>query len=148
MNVIFGNWTDKVISKNELIAGSHLISNRGAYWHHGIYIGGSKIIHYAGLSNKLNKGGIEETTIDAFINGSDLQERRHKKPKYTASQVVERAKNFLTQDSDEYNIVLNNCEHFAHYCVSGVKSSAQVKNIALTSVGAIASIAILYHKKR
>jgi len=53
--------------------------------------------------------------------------------------VIKRAESVLNADVpwDEYNVVTNNCEHFAHWCKTGVKRSKQVETaiaIALSSL--------------
>lgn len=39
--------------------GTHLVSNRGLYTHHGLYIGNNKVIHYSGLADGMESGPIE-----------------------------------------------------------------------------------------
>ena len=46
---------------------------------------------------------------------------------YSGDETVERARNKLGQGG--YNLALNNCEHFAVWCKTGVSSSSQVNNI-------------------
>src|SRR5689334_20801280 len=45
----------------ELLLGSHLVTPRRGYLHHGIYVGGGKIMHYAGLVHGLYRRPVEET---------------------------------------------------------------------------------------
>ena len=45
---------------------------------------------------------------------------------YSPEETVERAESQLGREG--YNIVFNNCEHFAVWCKTGVKESSQVKN--------------------
>ena len=46
---------------------------------------------------------------------------------YSGDETVERAKSQLGKGG--YNLALNNCEHFAVWCKTGVKDSSQVDNI-------------------
>ena len=46
---------------------------------------------------------------------------------YSGDEAVERARSKLGQGG--YNLALNNCEHFAVWCRTGVKDSSQVNNI-------------------
>ena len=46
---------------------------------------------------------------------------------YSGNETVERAKSKLGQS--EYDLVFNNCEHFAVWCKTGVKNSSQVNRI-------------------
>lgn len=46
---------------------------------------------------------------------------------YSGDETVERARSQLGKGG--YNLALNNCEHFAVWCKTGVKDSSQVDNI-------------------
>ena len=46
---------------------------------------------------------------------------------YSGEQTIERARSKIGQGG--YNIALNNCEHFAVWCKTGVKNSSQVNQI-------------------
>lgn len=109
--------------------GDHLISPRTGYDHHGLYIGNRKVIHYSGLSDIFDKGGIKITSIDEFIQGNGCSVKSHFAAFYDAEDRVARAYSKLGEDS--YNLAFNNCEHFVNWCFYGVKYSSQVAKIAL-----------------
>ncbi|MBR1485765.1 MAG: lecithin retinol acyltransferase family protein, partial [Synergistaceae bacterium] len=46
---------------------------------------------------------------------------------YSGEETVSRARSKIGQGG--YNLALNNCEHFAVWCKTGVKESSQVDNI-------------------
>ncbi|OOM14321.1 lecithin retinol acyltransferase family protein [Clostridium saccharobutylicum] len=46
---------------------------------------------------------------------------------YSSDETVKRAKS--RRDENSYNLVTNNCEHFAIWCKTGVSKSTQVDNI-------------------
>src|SRR5882762_7929917 len=50
--------------------GAHLVTPRGAYSHHGIYVGKGKVVHYAGLARSLHRGPVEEVTMHAPPRGA------------------------------------------------------------------------------
>lgn len=109
--------------------GAHLSSDRTGYTHHGIYVGNGKVIHYSGLSRGLSKGCICETTLVEFVNGKDevtIIMHSDADRAYTPVQVVARARARLGEDN--YNVIFNNCEHFATWCVTGKAESKQVKS--------------------
>ena len=54
----------------DLAPGSHLVTSRRGYTHHGIYVGGGMVVHYAGLSRLLHSGPVEEVTMDLIFHGS------------------------------------------------------------------------------
>jgi predicted ATPase len=46
---------------------------------------------------------------------------------YSGRETVERARSRLGED--KYNLVFNNCEHFAVWCKTGVSESSQVSSV-------------------
>ncbi|MBM3395582.1 MAG: hydrolase, partial [Betaproteobacteria bacterium] len=42
--------------------GSHLITPRRGYIHHGVYVGEGRVIHYAGFKGFLRAGPVEEVS--------------------------------------------------------------------------------------
>jgi hypothetical protein len=104
--------------------GSHLISPRRFYVHHGIHLGGGRIAHYAGYSGSIKPGPIEVTDLDGFANGRPvwvLQEQCE----YSSDEVVSRA--YSRVGERDYRIFSNNCEHFCSWCTRGRSYSAQVE---------------------
>lgn len=124
--------------------GDHVYSPRKGYTHHGIYIGGNEVVHYSGFVDGWKGGKIEATTLRRFQRGNSVHVRRYTDKskfdanlhtrsarKYSAEKTVERALSRL--DEDWYNVLVNNCEHFACWCVTGRHSSEQVRDAVLTS---------------
>ena len=104
-------------------------------------------------------GIVRETTLDEFLNGSptynvctfpehpqtltpSLQGRKNtlfqlwqliKAAKlkdyhlYSGDETVQRARSKLGQGG--YNLALNNCEHFAVWCKTGIRDSSQVNHV-------------------
>jgi hypothetical protein len=54
-------------------------------------------------------------------------------------KVVARARSMLGQSG--YDLIFNNCQHFATWCVTGEHHSAQVENV--TSGASVASVGII-----
>ena len=125
--------------------GDHLITSRGIYTHHGLYVGSGKVVHYAGLSQGFKKDGIELTGLDNFEQGSKSHIENHLVCLYNAEERVARARSKIGVNS--YNVMFNNCEHFVNWCFDGYKSSSQVggRNLSdgakdLAVVGAVSLI--------
>ena len=109
--------------------GAHLSSHRTGYTHHGIYVGAGKVVHYSGLADGLSKGGICETTIEEFsVNRAEITVITHTNPyvQFTPIEIVKRARDRIGENN--YNIIFNNCEHFATWCATGAASSKQVQS--------------------
>ena len=133
--------------------------NRGLYSHYGVYVADSNhVIHYTGATGPNDFNGIvRETTLAEFLNGAEnftvchFPEHPQNIPLaygvkgvgkiirlirimkmtdyhlYSGEETVNRARSKLGEGG--YNLVLNNCEHFAVWCKTGVKDSSQVNNI-------------------
>lgn len=104
--------------------GAHLISNRGLYTHHGLYIGDNKVIHYSGLADGMESGPIEIVELEKFHNGNSYNIQEHPNANYTAEQAIKRAKSRLGEDN--YSVSGNNCEHFVNWAIDGNHISEQV----------------------
>ncbi|MEM8677141.1 MAG: lecithin retinol acyltransferase family protein [Cyanobacteria bacterium P01_G01_bin.67] len=101
----------------------------GLYKHYGIDCGDGTVIHYRKPSET-----IERTSWATFSRGN---------PVYTAEYsdgfgfipdvVVARAESRLGER--EYNLIANNCEHFANWCKTGNSHSKQVSNYLPTVSG-------------
>jgi hypothetical protein len=50
-----------VASARPLVPGAHLVSPRRGYTHHGIYVGGGRVVQYGGLVQGLRRGSVEES---------------------------------------------------------------------------------------
>lgn len=105
------------------------------YQHYGVYIGYKRIIHYV-KGNHILDGIIAETSIDEFCKGDTLyiaeedtllsifQESELVATFFGPRKTVLRAKELI--GTKEYDLLENNCEHFAIWCKTGLKKSTQV----------------------
>ncbi|MCA1993005.1 MAG: lecithin retinol acyltransferase family protein [Coleofasciculus sp. S288] len=100
--------------------GDHIYIDYGFYSHHGIDCGDGTVIHFS-----KKKGRVSQDTIHSFACGNRIYTKQGKH-RYSPEQVVQRAKSKLGET--EYNLGLNNCEHFATWCHSGQHHSKQVGN--------------------
>ena len=89
--------------------GNHIYVNRGGYTHHGIYCGDDRVIHYDG-------GKIREVSLSTFAQNHHVSVQKHHHS-YPADRVISRANKRLGEK--KYNLVFNNCEHFAAWCKVG-----------------------------
>ncbi len=112
----------------------HIFCHRFGYTHHGIDLGDGTVIHYIGEPGQKANAVIQQTPIDGFTKGCTLQPYAVRD---LPDVVIERAKSRL--DEKEYDLVFNNCEHFAVWCKSGKASSEQVKDVMTSAGGAVGS---------
>lgn len=107
--------------------GTHLVVPRTMYTHHGIYAGNGEVVHYSGLSNGLQAGPVEITSLPAFRGDGEITIRSYDSPKYEGMTVVMRAYSRLGEN--EYDIHGNNCEHFCTWAITGERVSKQVNSV-------------------
>ncbi len=107
------------------LPGAHLITPRLGYTHHGIYIGGGRVIHYSGLCHGFHSGAVEETTLEAFAEGRGWSVDTRRAARFGKREIVRRARSRVGENN--YQIVTNNCEHFCAWCRSGEARSEQVE---------------------
>ncbi len=77
--------------------------------HHGIYSGDNTVIHHSGTR-------IEEVSLEIFSKGLPIFTKNTYK-KYDCDRIVSRARSQIGKTG--YNLIWNNCEHFAEWCLNG-----------------------------
>ena len=115
-----------LIADQEPLLGSHIVTPRRGYLHHGIYVGGGFVIHYAGLTNRRWRGPVEEVSLVHFANGHPVRVR-HDQRLFTCAEVVKRARSRLGER--RYRIFTNNCEHFCAWVLREDCRSTQVEQL-------------------
>ncbi|MFJ1260527.1 lecithin retinol acyltransferase family protein [Cupriavidus sp. CuC1] len=111
----------------DILVGSHLITARFGYTHHGIYVGRGKVVHYGGFSHVFSAGPIEEVSILSFANGHSISVIHDPAVRFQGADVVRRARSRIGEN--RYRLLTNNCEHFCAWCIEGVSRSAQVDGL-------------------
>lgn len=99
------------------------------YQHYGVYIGNGKVIHFAPLEGQdisFENGIIHEAELEVFLKGRALQIEKNVKNAFSEQEIIQRARSRLGEKG--YNLITNNCEHFARWCVTGESISYQVLN--------------------
>ena len=104
--------------------GAHMVTPRRGYTHHGIYVGGGRVVQYGGLSWGLRRGPVEEVPLSQFSQGRPVWVRVVGSHWFDKHEVVRRAR--LRLGEDRYSVLTNNCEHFCEWCVRGEHRSYQV----------------------
>lgn len=104
---------------------AHLVTPRAFYTHHGIYIGGGRVVHYSGLAGGWRRGPVEEVSLAQFARGHCVDVRSSCMARFEANEVVQRARSRLGED--RYRVLSNNCEHLCEWCLHGRSRSRQVE---------------------
>jgi len=102
------------------------------YRHHGIDCGDGTVIHYTGEPFQKRGACVCRTPIEEFAKGGRVEVVRRRHP-VDPEMVIQRAESRLGEAS--YNLVWNNCEHFARWCETGVRKSRQVRWVLRTAAG-------------
>ena len=125
-----------------LSRGSHVCVDRpGGIRHDGIYLGDGQVIHMASMPGEIkDKRGaqVQLATFAAFAAGQPVTVRPYAYAD-DPDVIIERAMSRL--GDGEYNLVFNNCQHFARWCVTGERLSEQV-NAGTARAGAVLAPAI------
>lgn len=97
----------------------------GVYEHHGIDCGDDSIIHYY-------KGGdvatVTRTPRELFARGSRIFLKRQATA-FLPQIVVQRAESRLGEQ--QYDLLTNNCEHFANWCKTGRNECEQLATLGV-----------------
>ena len=105
-----------------MVAADHLQvpRNHGLFKHHGIDLGDGTIAHY------LEGREIIRSTIKEFAQGHSCEIIYYEfcSPKRaTLTRAIQRI------GEQNYNLLFNNCEHFANWCKTGIHRSKQIENL-------------------
>lgn len=117
----------------EIPLASHLVTPRKfkalTFTHHCIYIGGGRVIHYSGFSQTMASGPVAETALYDFAMGNPVQVLHYPKGsvRFTPEEIIRRARSRMGED--QYDLLRNNCEHFAEWCCTGVNAAYQNKRL-------------------
>ncbi|MCW5632747.1 MAG: lecithin retinol acyltransferase family protein [Rubrivivax sp.] len=105
--------------------GTHLVSPRRGYQHHGLYAGEGRVIHYAGFGRAFRRGPVEEVSLARFTRGRGVHVQPHATPAFAGESAVARARTRLGED--RYRFWSNNCEHLVQWALNGTPRSTQVE---------------------
>ena len=104
----------------------------GLFVHHGIDLGDGTVAHY------LEGRQILRSTLQDFSLGQTIASVSYP-PGSCSPPGVTLARALGRLGEQRYNLIFNNCEHFAHWCKTGRHRSAQVEGWLHTgSLGALA----------
>ena len=116
-----------------MAAADHLQVPRqhGLFNHHGIDLGDGSVAHY------LEGREILRSSTSDFSRGEPVSVVTYAEPCSAPGLTLRRAMGRLGEQN--YNLLFNNCEHFAHWCKTGRHRSNQVEGWLHTgSLGALA----------
>src|ERR1700674_1947270 len=68
----------------------NVVTPRRGHLHHGIYVDGCKVVHYAGLARGLHRGALEEVLLPPFTQGRCVWIRSYALPSFDCREVIRR----------------------------------------------------------
>lgn len=114
-------------------AGDHIYIRRPTgYTHHGVYMGDGTVVHFSGEPGNKRGAMIRRDPLDFFRCDGVIRVREYDN-RLPVEKVLDRAERMV--GTTGYNLLFNNCEHFATWCVTGKATCAQVRTA--TSTGAV-----------
>lgn len=132
--------------------GDHVRVRRLGYWHHGIDCGDGAVIHYSGeLFDQKRNAVVQRTPMAEFARGGRIETVFYDDGD-SSDCVLMRAESRIGEAN--YQVLFNNCEHFARWCKTGRHESRQVKSLFRTagllcaSAAGIVASAIVIHVRR
>jgi hypothetical protein len=114
------------------------------YEHYGVYIGDNKVIHYMTPNNsgKASDGEVCETTLDGHFDKDKIFVLKFDKEKvFSPEETVKNAKSLLGEK--KYDLISNNCEHFALWCKTGIRKSYQIDGLTPDQLSQLKSLSEL-----
>ena len=96
------------------------------YHHYGIFVSEDQVIQFGLPDDPMRAADqikVIETDIQTFLMGGELEvavmDREERKTMFPPDEIVDRARQRLGEGG--YDILHNNCEHFARFCYFGEK---------------------------
>ena len=114
-----------------------IIGSTVTYQHYGIDLGDGTVVHARPYDFRHPFGGgrVVRTSRDDFSQGAAMKVRNEPPARYSPDEVAERA---LSHEGREgYDLVIDNCEHFATWCSTGRRASRQVDIVMARMAAAV-----------
>ena len=130
-------FTEEIWVQKNPVMGDHIRVKRmhGIYTHHGIYVSDNEVIHFTGTDDDSimdsSKNRVISSDLNFFLKGGELEVKKYTDEEfqdlYAPDQIVAYARSCL--GDGDYNVLFNNCEHFANVCTLGRFRSHQVERL-------------------
>ncbi|HOJ68188.1 MAG TPA: lecithin retinol acyltransferase family protein [Candidatus Hydrogenedentes bacterium] len=125
-----------------MATGDHIRVPRlgGLYYHHGIDVGNGRVIHFSGEPLHPGNAMVREVSLEDFLEGAQAEVVDHENA-LPPDETVRLARSRIGETG--YNLLFNNCEHFATWCKTGKPQSRQVYKAAKTVLQVAAATAVV-----
>ncbi len=142
----------KEISINDLNIGDIIVAVRwgGTYLHYGVYVGNRNIVHFSyHHDEKIRDTRIIKTSYAEFSNDSPTfrEPLREGMTPNSGKETARIAEDMKGNKFGGYNLLNNNCEHFANYCKYNKKISYQIEDLFKSTGGTSTAQKLSYMNK-
>ncbi|XP_062606877.1 uncharacterized protein LOC134268628 isoform X2 [Saccostrea cucullata] len=136
-----------VLSVDEIEEGDHIVFAGAVYDHHGIVVSKCKdnILGIVEATNSISgatvgivfggKARIQYSKKAFDFMTDNIRVVFYRRPKFSKEKIVANALAFASSESCgskfKYHLLVNNCEHFATFCVTGKRFSIQVRKFVM-----------------
>ena len=119
----------------DLYPGAHVRVPFGSYFHHGIYVGNGEVVQFGLPFDAMRPASdvkVLRSPIEDFVGSASFVEvyvydRKEKRSKRSDEEIVQFALSKVGEGG--YDLLRNNCEHFANLCVFGIAKSQQIEQM-------------------
>ena len=116
----------------DLYPGAHIRIKVNSFYHHAIYIGNGEVVQFGlpfDISNNNKDVKVLRSPLSDFCKPDDFIEvycysKKELKQKFKDEEIINNALSHVGEGG--YNILKNNCEHFANLCCLGIAKSEQI----------------------
>ena len=122
------------------------------YYQHVVYIGNGRVIHFSGAGSEISTKSrviVEDSIADFVKDGVVMVLNVPSDKRLPLEEIIARAKSRIGET--DYNLIGNNCEHFASWCVEDKPISEQInrayKMLFVLLIGALAGSGAAYINK-
>lgn len=119
---------DTIMTQTAFPLGSVLKAHRGLYFHYGVYVGGGKVVHFSSKGKREMEAASADiiiTTLRTFAKGDKVSLDTLEAATFSPEEIAQRAISAIGTKKGTYNLISNNCEHFANWCRCGQLISHQ-----------------------
>ena len=104
---------------------NHVAVYRGLYWHHGVDLGDGTVVQFSGEPKRIADASVIRTSMAQFLEGGQPVVVPYAE-RFDDVTAARRALAHLGQRG--YDLLNNNCEHFASWVMTGHGRSWQADN--------------------
>jgi len=103
-----------------------IVGSTVTYLHHGVDLGDGTVVHARphDFRDPFGGGSVIRTSLADFADGRVVRVRNEPPARFSPDEIADRALGHVGRDG--YDLVIDNCEHFATWCATGSRTSRQV----------------------